>query len=266
MFSRIIKGRLLSKGKNFVEAVVIPSRIIPRGKANFESTTKVKPNRQSSRALNKEFGAKNIDFLANPFKIKIDPNAPMKAAAVEEIIEKRLAEFEQRFQFEKEQAYKTGIDQGRSLGFVEGSRAFDAIKSLFESLENGLESWRSELVTKLEITLMKISVEMAEAIVGEVAIKSANEMLDYNLQKCLQQLAGFGKAKIRINPIDYDLIKENTDIFRQYVKGKTLCEFVSDSTIARGGCFIESDNGDIDGRIDSQINILKDSFLSLSSN
>ena len=69
----------------------------------------------------------------------------------------------------------------------------------------------------------------------------------------LTQVVSSNKIIVRINPEDIKLLEaENDSIGGQPAFSKI--RFESDTSIEKGGCFVETELGNIDARISSQLN------------
>ncbi len=109
----------------------------------------------------------------------------------------------------------------------------------------------------------RLSLEIAEAVIGEAAMKLSGELLEYNLKRCLEVLSGSGVVTIRVSPSDYDTAREKIDIIFRKNKDRFNFKVEPDSSITPGGCLLESPGGAIDGRIENQFNLIRENFLQM---
>ena len=182
---------------------------------------------------------------------------------INRIVERRVKEFEQRFQEEKEHAFREGIDQGRKKGHQEAMSRMDKLEKLLNNINDEFVSRQKTFQAEGEKVVARLVIEIAEAIVGEAVMKSSRELLDFNLKRCLEVLGGSGKVTIRINPSDYEFAEEELLSKLGKDSEKFFFTFEPDPAISPGGCFIETDGGAIDARIESQFDQIKNSFLQL---
>ena len=68
------------------------------------------------------------------------------------------------------------------------------------------------------------------------------------------------KIKIRVNPSDYHFLKEQAFQFLNHIDNPGNITFEEDKTIENGGCFIETSLGDIDARIEKQLQTVNEVF------
>lgn len=189
--------------------------------------------------------------------------SPDDVALVNSLVEERVRAFEQRFQDEKELAYKDGYTQGKTKGYQEGISVTQKIEDLMNEIHNDIRSHHETLLSRAGETLGKLALEIAQTVIGEAVMKSSKELFEYNLKRSLDILAGSGEVRIRINPAEYEYAREYLQAVKPKDSDRFSFEFEPDPTITPGGCFIETSNGAIDARIESQFEQIKGSFLQL---
>jgi flagellar assembly protein FliH len=85
-----------------------------------------------------------------------------------------------------------------------------------------------------------------------------------NVVQALRKVKARGNILIRVNLLDVKLTTEHIKNFIQMVEGAKGIQVVEDSTVDPGGCVIETDFGEIDARISSQLTELEDKILAMS--
>ncbi len=188
---------------------------------------------------------------------------PEDVALVNSLVEERVRAFEQRFQDEKELAYKDGYTQGKTKGYQEGISITQPIENLLNEIHKDIKSQHEAFTTRASETLGKLALEIAQTVIGEAVMKSSRELFEYNLKRCLDILAGAGAVRIRINPGEYEHAREYLRAVKPEDSDRFSFEFEPDPAITPGGCFIETSSGAIDARIESQFEQIKGSFLQL---
>jgi flagellar biosynthesis/type III secretory pathway protein FliH len=111
-----------------------------------------------------------------------------------------------------------------------------------------------QLETQFEQLVMNVGFVLAEAILKrEIERESIfKDVLDESLRKVL----GANEIIVRLHPKDYESIVVEGKSF-QMKDSFSKIKFEKDDRIELGGCFIESEIGNADGRISSQLNELK---------
>ena len=111
-----------------------------------------------------------------------------------------------------------------------------------------------ELNTQFEEVVMNTAFILAGAILKREIDRDSifKDVLDESLKKVL----GANEIIVRLHPKDYESIVTEGKTF-QMKDSFSQIKFEKDERIQQGGCFIESEIGNADGRISSQLNELK---------
>ena len=136
----------------------------------------------------------------------------------------------------------------------------EPIEKLLSQVRERIDESRERFSGEAEKVMGRLSLEIAEAVIGEAAMKSSGELLEYNLKRCLDVLTGSGEVIIKINPGDYDHARDKVDSVFERNEGKFNFKFEPDPSISPGGCYIETPGGSVDGRIESQFKLIKENF------
>jgi flagellar biosynthesis/type III secretory pathway protein FliH len=122
------------------------------------------------------------------------------------------------------------------------------------NLISDLNEHSVQLESQFEQLVMNVGFILAEAIMKrEIERESIfKDVLDESLKKVL----GANEIIVRLHPKDYESIVVEGKSF-QMKDSFSQIKFEKDDRIELGGCFIESEIGNADGRISSQLNELK---------
>ena len=82
--------------------------------------------------------------------------------------------------------------------------------------------------------------------------------------QALRKVKGRGNILIKVNMLDVKLTTEHKKEFIDMVEGAKSIQIVEDTTVDPGGCVIETDFGEIDARISSQLAELEQKILEIS--
>jgi flagellar assembly protein FliH len=184
------------------------------------------------------------------------------------IVEKE--KIEQAHKHEMEEEYKKGyedaeknvteeLEQKHSDELLNQSKDFYSIVSTFEEKFKIFENDFHSLV-------IKVSQRIAEKILQKEL--ADNTIIEKLLDQNLRNIIGANDIIIKLNPTDYKLIQKSN---KQYLasSGGSKIRFESNENIQIGGCLIESEIGNLDAKVESQLNeIVKDlenSFTKIES-
>ena len=163
--------------------------------------------------------------------VELAAAAEASAAAV------RTAELERMREAARAEGYAEGLAAGRQ----EAEQACGRIKQLAESFSNTLDNFDF----RLSDMLLALGLDVARQVVaGELAARPERILDVVNL--ALKQMAeSTREARLLLNPEDAALVRPHLD----QVLDKNRLRIVEDVRIVRGGCLIETPQGDIDATL-----------------
>ena len=100
--------------------------------------------------------------------------------------------------------------------------------------------------------------------VVKVITENQRNIIISNVVQALRKVKGRGNVIIRVNMADLKLTTEHTKDFIERMEGVKSIQVAEDSTVSQGGCIIETDFGEIDARISSQLTELESKILEMS--
>lgn len=156
----------------------------------------------------------------------------------------REAETQQRIRLALEEArrqgYEVGLEQGRSEMEQETRR----LRQLAESLGSALDS----LDFRLADEVLNLSLDVAKQVIaGELATRP-ERILDV-VKLALRQMAeSTREARLLLNPEDVQLVRP---ILNELLD-KNRLRIVEDVRMVRGGCLIETPQGDLDASLQTR--------------
>jgi flagellar biosynthesis/type III secretory pathway protein FliH len=257
---RVLKGDSLPVTDEISKSVQGSRRIIPKECVRIERRKSPATVGQTGETGFHHEKGKLKDYL--PLSTKINFKNPLSSLAINQLVEERVREFEERFQMEKEQAFSEGINQGETRGYKKCLGRVEELQKTFDNLVLEFGEQKEKLYKEMETVVGRLALDIAEAVIGEAAASVSGQIIEQNLKKCLSAMKGSGRVKIRINPIDFEFAREYTKILERAHERFNL-EFEPDPSIAPGGCLLESTGGAVDGRLESQFEIVKDTFLQI---
>jgi flagellar assembly protein FliH len=150
-------------------------------------------------------------------------------------------EAEAEFARLRDAARAEGYAEGLAAGRVEGEQACGRIKQLAESFDTTLDNFDFRLADMV----LELSLDVARQVVaGELAVRPERILDVVNL--ALKQMAETSReARLLLNPDDAALVRPHLD----QVLDKNRLRIVEDVRIVRGGCLIETAQGDLDATL-----------------
>jgi flagellar assembly protein FliH len=170
--------------------------------------------------------------------------------AVRRETEAILARAEAEKQGIEEEAYRKGFASGEEEGSKSAEKAFaDKIKAaarLIRSLENERDLVHRQYEKEL-LALIKI---MVERLVGHEV--SANPLVIVDcLRLAMKYVVEDSTVKVHLQSDDFQHIKEISLDDPSLLQGARRIELIEDPAVARGGCLLQTDFGEIDATLDN---------------
>ncbi len=165
-----------------------------------------------------------------------------------------------------QQEYKKGVAEGERIWRVKLENEFkEKMQIKYAELDSFMQKISDKLIdyeTQFESTVLNTSFMLTEKILRRQLLQqsSIKEILEDSLQKVI----GANEIIVRLNTHDFEEILSEG---KNYNMGDSFSKirFEKDDRIEVGGCFIESEIGNADGRISSMFNELKKKFDSEES-
>ena len=141
----------------------------------------------------------------------------------------------------REAARAEGYAECMAAGRVEGEQACGRMKQLAESFSSTLDN----LDFRLAAMVLELALDVARQVVaGELAARPERILDVVNL--ALKQMAETNReARLLLNPEDAALVRPHLE----QVLDKNRLRVVEDARIVRGGCLIETAQGDLDATL-----------------
>jgi flagellar assembly protein FliH len=167
------------------------------------------------------------------------------------------------FEEERKKAEDEGREAGREEGYAEGKAEVERLIERTHTVLERAQDKRADILTETEQQVIDLVLLMSRKVI-KVISESQRAVVVSNVVQALRKVKARGNILIRVNLLDVKLATEHIKNFIQMVEGAKGIQVVEDSTVDPGGCVIETDFGEIDARISSQLAELEDKILAMS--
>jgi flagellar biosynthesis/type III secretory pathway protein FliH len=158
------------------------------------------------------------------------------------------------------EAYQKGIleghKDGRKAGIYEGLKEIETMLHSLRQAMQDIRKFRKELCLKAEKETVSLSLAIARKILAQEPAADP-KVIAAVVKKSFETVAINAPVRIRINPSELDYLRERRHLIP--IEGEV--SFVEDASISCGGCVVESLSGDVDARIESQMDMVAEAFL-----
>jgi len=223
----------------------------------------VDPERDSEREAEAEAereAAQAEDTASETAEPEPEPEPRPSAVEIDALIQERVKAFEERYQTEREAAYRAGFEDGRTQGLKLGrAESKEAIDRFAEVVDQLLERQRA-LVQENEAALVDLAVAVARRIVGASA-EVRREPVLLAVSDCLGYLRDRTRVTVKVNPKNLEAAREARKEWVESIEGIGALTLEADPSVSPGGCVVETDAGDVDARIEERLAMLHTALL-----
>jgi flagellar assembly protein FliH len=176
--------------------------------------------------------------------------------------EESVREAESRVAEIEAEARKKGSQEGREAGFAEGRAEVERLVERVHVVLNRSIEKRNEIIAESETQVINLVLLIARKVIKVISENQKNVVVNNTIQ-ALRKLKSRGDVVIRVNLADVQLATEHVKDFVEMVEQVESVTVLEDSSVDRGGCIIETDFGQVDARISSQLHEIEEKILEL---
>lgn len=166
---------------------------------------------------------------------------------------------------EREEAYLKGKEEGRKEGEqIASAREKEAYQGRLSELQQRLgtmtETWAQsskDMLLQSQKTLSNLAYEIACKVVHAEIRRNPDVILSVT-KRALSYLAERQGLVIRVHPDEWETVSANQDFWKPVQDRLTDVKIVADEQVEPGGCLIESGSGQVDARVGTQCNELRE--------
>ncbi|MDR2494827.1 MAG: flagellar assembly protein FliH [Spirochaetaceae bacterium] len=160
----------------------------------------------------------------------------------------------------KKKAEEQGEIQGREAGFQQGKIEVDRLIERTQLVLERAQDKRGEILVETEQRIIDLVILIARKVIKTIS-ENQRDVVAANVQEALRKVKGRGDVIIRVHTADLQLTTDHIKDFIQTLEGPRNIQVQEDSSVDKGGCVIETDFGEIDARISSQLTELETKIM-----
>lgn len=150
----------------------------------------------------------------------------------------------------RSEGYKQGIEQAKS----ESHAKLNALQKLMHSVSNVLDGQ----ILESEDMIVAVAFESTCKILGNRLLE--NEGVKAVVREVINRAKDREQLIVRVSRADYQMLeREKLDFLSTDEVGRV--ELVQDDRVTLGGCLVETSGGSLDGRLETQIQLLREILL-----
>jgi len=149
-------------------------------------------------------------------------------------------------------AYGDAMDAARELARQQIDERIDSLSEAISQASKRLlqaeDSWKKHWETRV----VQLAIAIAERVIRR-EVGHAPNIPQTLVCEALELAAGSNRIKIRLHPQDVEFVGDSIESVGARNPEINPMEFVADESISRGGCLVETQFGEIDQRIETQL-------------
>ncbi|AFT83619.1 flagellar assembly protein H [Borreliella garinii NMJW1] len=178
-------------------------------------------------------------------------------------IERLAREYEEKLKRDLEVATAKGREEGYSKGYESGFEDFDKVMRKLHSIIASLIAERKSILESSSGQIVSLVMQIAIKVIKRITDSQKDIVLE-NVNEVLKRVKDKTQITIRVNLDDLDIVRhKKSDFISRFDIIETL-EIIEDPNIGKGGCIIETNFGEIDARISSQLDKIEEKFKNFS--
>ncbi|MBC7529080.1 MAG: hypothetical protein H7308_16215 [Chthonomonadaceae bacterium] len=189
---------------------------------------------------------------------------------VQRLMERAEEQAEEIRQEAYQQGYLLGYERGYSDGDTKAqqdnlqSREEERVRlqtDITQFLEC-VEAERQRAWDDIEPQAMDLVFTLAKQVIKQEIDVSRTVAVSV-IKNALRRVNESGALRVRVNPEDYETVRSHRSEILQVLNGSAAVEFVEDRRVGRGGAILETQNGNLDARIETQLEFVGDTLTQM---
>lgn len=204
--------------------------------------------------------SKKIEYVKNPTR-KPGEKAPKQqnplvppAATIRQVDSEE--EVRRQIKAAAAEAYARGVAEGMIQGSDAEKKKLSSAVTAFEKALCEIVRLREKIYEDLEPEVLNLAIGIAEKVIHR-EVQTNHEIFLSVLKESVRNILDREGMKVRLNPKDYDYMLEVNPGMLQGFEGIKDPSFEKDNSLARGDVVVETLFGEVDARIESQLDELK---------
>lgn len=183
----------------------------------------------------------------------------MMAGAEQQIQEQAQAAHQQAAEQGYQEGLQAGTQAGQEQGQAETQQRNEQLKMEFVELVMA----RRKVLAGIEPQIVDLAIKVAEKVVG-MELESGREIITGIVRQGLSTLKERDEVLIRVNPAEVEAVKKHQAEYETTIEGLKRFEIIPDGAIEVGSCAIETNLGNVDARISTQFEAVRQGLEEIS--
>lgn len=169
--------------------------------------------------------------------------------------EQQLRQATTRAEADRQQVHQQRYEEGYQAGVeAKEAEAREAVER-FAALHCALEEDRAQVLRGAENLVVDLAVAVARRITG-AQVEAEPRVLVRGVRAALEALSQESRLEIKVHPEDVQLARRFAARWVDKVAHETAVRVIGSDAVGRGGCMVEGDEGNVDARVETQLEAL----------
>ena len=232
------------------------SRMIQNAKAEAQRIV----SDAQKEALNE---TKRISGEGSALKQKAEDDARKIISEAQTSAKEIETQTRQTLDSELKETREKGLSEGKQEGYTEGKAEVDRLIERAQVVLERAQEKRGDILLETEKEIVDLVLLISRKII-KVITDNQRDVIIANVIEALRKVKAKGSVIIRLNLADIDVVTEHKQDFINQLENVNTIHVMEDTSVDKGGCIIETDFGEIDARIASQLAELENRILEIS--
>ena len=150
------------------------------------------------------------------------------------------------------QAYAEGYAAGERAGLEMGRKKAETLVRRISGILEDLERFHRRLYASAERDLVDLALAIAGRILHqEVTLRP--EAVVAVAREAIRRAVERSRIRVRVHPDDLEILQAHKEKLLEQVEGIKHLTLEADKSVGIGGCVVETPYGDVDARLDQQL-------------
>jgi len=162
----------------------------------------------------------------------------------------------------QQQAHQQGFQEGWQAGHQAGKDELKEKLHLVYQLAHEAAEQKEQIIAGSETAIVELVIDVAKKVIGE-EINLNRQVVTRVAAAALEQVRPGDPLTIRVNPRDVETLMEYWNDALGENPGERHWQIVADRRVRPGGCIIDTETGQVDAQIDTQLVRIRNAFEAL---
>ena len=172
---------------------------------------------------------------------------------------RETAKIEEKLASEAEKQRREGFEEGYRSGLADGQKDARKVIASFSSVVADAVKQRELLFEDARRKILDLVLQISRKVTFDAA-RIEPDITAEIISGTVKKLTDKTRIKVKVHPDHLPFIEQQLERFKGDSTAIKEITIEPDSRVRYGGCFIETPTGDVDARVDSQLDIIAESL------